>query len=199
MSDLLADAIEELYEADPDGFTERRQELVAGAREAGQAAVAKQIAGLRKPTRSAWVVNRLVRTDPEVVPRLAALAAELRDEPSMDGARIRELTAARGRLVDELTRQALRVSEPACSARGAARRGDRYPGRRDRRPGGGRQPGHPGAGRPLGRLSAWLREPRSQTPHRNAPPLRRKLPRPTNPGRLRPRPSVTVAARKRLN
>jgi hypothetical protein len=110
-SDLLADAVEELYEADPDSFTGRRQELVTSAREAGQAAVAKQIAGLRKPTRSAWVVNRLVRADPRVASRLAALAAELRDEPSMDGTRIRELTAARGRLVDELTRQALQVSD----------------------------------------------------------------------------------------
>jgi hypothetical protein len=109
--DLLADAVAELYQADPDSFTERRQELVTSAREAGQAAVAKQIAGLRKPTRSAWVVNRLVRADPRVASRLAALAAELRDEPSMDGTRIRELTAARGRLVDELTRQALQVPD----------------------------------------------------------------------------------------
>lgn len=111
MTDLLADAVAELYEADPDRFAERRQELVTSAREAAQAAVAKQIAGLRKPTRSAWVVNRLVRADPQVASRLAALAAELRAEPSMDGARIRELTAARGRLVDELTRQALQVSD----------------------------------------------------------------------------------------
>jgi hypothetical protein len=111
MTDLLADAVAELYEADPDRFTERRQELVTSAREAAQAAVAKQIAGLRKPTRSAWVVNRLVRADPQVASRLAALAVELRAEPSMDGTRIRELTAARGRLVDELTRQALQVSD----------------------------------------------------------------------------------------
>ena len=108
MSDLLADAKAELYRADPDDFMPRRQELVAQAREAGQTAAAKQIAALRKPTRSAWVVNRLVRNDPEVTERLAALAAELRGAgPSMDGGRIRELSAARARLVDELTRQAL--------------------------------------------------------------------------------------------
>jgi predicted ribosome quality control (RQC) complex YloA/Tae2 family protein len=54
------------------------------------------------------VVNRLVRADPEVTARLAALAAELRGGGQvMDGARIRELTAARARLVDELTGQAL--------------------------------------------------------------------------------------------
>ena len=112
MSDLLADAVAELYEADPDGFTERRAELAATARDAGEPAVAKQITALRKPTRSAWVVNRLVRSDPEVRSRLDALAADLQAAAgSADGGRIRELTAARARLVDELTRAALRVSE----------------------------------------------------------------------------------------
>jgi hypothetical protein len=105
MNDLLEDAKAELYEADPDGFTARRQELAEGAREAGQAAVAKQIAALRKPTRSAWVVNRLVRSDPGVRSRLDALGADLRE--AADGTRLRELTTARSRLVDELTRAAL--------------------------------------------------------------------------------------------
>lgn len=110
MNDLLEDAKAELYEADPDGFTARRQELADGAREAGQPAVAKQIAALRKPTRSAWVVNRLVRSDPGVRSRLDALGADLRE--AADGARLRELTTARSRLVDELTRAAL-ASLPA--------------------------------------------------------------------------------------
>jgi hypothetical protein len=105
MKDLLEDAQAELYEADPDNFTARRQELAERAREAGQPAVAKQIAALRKPTRSAWVVNRLVRSDPEVRTRLDGLAADLRG--ASDGATLRELTTARSRLVDELTRAAL--------------------------------------------------------------------------------------------
>ena len=109
MSDHLADAEAELYDADPDGFTARRAELAAGARDAGEPAAAKQIAALRKPTRSAWVVNRLVRSDPGVRSRLDALAADLRTPA--DGARIRELTAARARLVDELTSTALRAAE----------------------------------------------------------------------------------------
>ena len=110
--DLLADAVAELYEADPDEFTAHRAELAAAARDAGEPATAKKITALRKPTRSAWVVNRLVRSDPEVRSRLEALAADLRAAAgSADGGRIRELTAARSRLVDELTRQALQVSE----------------------------------------------------------------------------------------
>jgi hypothetical protein len=105
MKDLLEDAKAELYEAEPDGFTARRQELAEGARDAGEPAVAKQINALRKPTRSAWVVNRLVRSDPGVRSRLDALAADLRE--AADGARIRELSKARAQLVDELTRTAL--------------------------------------------------------------------------------------------
>jgi hypothetical protein len=108
VTDLLADATAELYQLDPDGFMARRRDLADQARAAGDPAAAKQITGLRKPTRSAWAVNRLVRADPDVTARLAALAGELRDaERSPQGARIRELSAARARLVDELTRQAL--------------------------------------------------------------------------------------------
>ena len=109
--DLVAEAEAELYGADPDGFTARRSELAAGARDAGEPAAAKQIAALRKPTRSAWVVNRLVRADPEVRARLGALAADLREASA--GTRIKELTTARGRLVDELTKRALEVAELA--------------------------------------------------------------------------------------
>jgi hypothetical protein len=100
--DLLVQATAELYEADPEEFTQLRQDLVGRARETGQPGLAKQIAALRKPTRSAWVVNRLARTHPEAAERLADLAAELRT-----GTRIRELTQARSALIDELTRQAI--------------------------------------------------------------------------------------------
>jgi len=105
VADLLAEAEAELYADDPDGFTARRAELAERARDAGEPAVAKKITALRKPTRSAWVVNRLVRSDPKVRARLDRLAADLRE--ASDGGRLRELTAARAKLVDELTRVAL--------------------------------------------------------------------------------------------
>jgi hypothetical protein len=110
VGDLVAEAEAELYTADPDGFTALRTELAERARDAGEPAVAKRIRALRKPTRSAWVVNRLVRSDPEVRSRLESLAADLRD--ASGGGRLRELTAARAKLVDELTRTAL-ASVPA--------------------------------------------------------------------------------------
>jgi hypothetical protein len=108
VTDLVADAADELYQLDPGEFMARRADLAEQARAAGDPAAARQITGLRKPTRPAWVVNRLVRTDPDVPARLAAMADELRDaERSGQGTRIREVSAARARLVDELTRQAL--------------------------------------------------------------------------------------------
>jgi hypothetical protein len=110
-SDVLSDAMAELYSSDLDEFTQRRGALAALARAAGQASVAKQIAGLRKPTRSAWVVNQLLRAEPGVASRLAAMGADLRAaESSADGARIRELSAARRQLIEALVRQAFAVS-----------------------------------------------------------------------------------------
>ena len=60
-SDFLREATAELYGSDPEEFTERRTALASQARAAGDRAAAKEIAGLRKPTRSAWMINQLVR------------------------------------------------------------------------------------------------------------------------------------------
>jgi hypothetical protein len=112
--DLLRAAADELYADDLDSFTERRKALAAGARAAGEPAAAKEIAALRKPTRSAWAVNRLVRADPSVPEQLSTLAGDLRAaEAALDGPRIRELSQARRELVDALVRQALDMTGEA--------------------------------------------------------------------------------------
>ena len=104
----VAAAVAELYGADPDVFTERRKALAAAAKEAGDREAASAIGALRKPTRAAWVVNQLARAEPSAADRMAALAAELRAaEAAKDGPRLRELSAARGALIDALTDQAL--------------------------------------------------------------------------------------------
>ena len=119
--DRVAAAVEELYGADPDAFTGRRGELAAAARDAGDRAAAKAIGALRRPTRAAWVVNRLARADPSAPGKLAELAAALRAaQQARHGPRLRELSAARGSLVDALTAQALAVAgvaEPPPSLR----------------------------------------------------------------------------------
>jgi hypothetical protein len=107
----LSDAADELYRADPDTFTGRRKELAGQARAAGEAEAAKNIAALGKPTRSAWLINRLVRSDPSVPARLSDLGGRLRaGEAALDGAAIRELSAARRELVNTLVRQAMELS-----------------------------------------------------------------------------------------
>ena len=112
--DRLAAAVDELYGAAPEAFTGRRGELAAAARDAGDRAAAKGISSLRRPTRAAWVVNRLARADPGAPGKLAELAAALRAaQQAGHGPRLRELSAARGSLVDALTAQALAVAEVA--------------------------------------------------------------------------------------
>ncbi len=105
---LVREAAAELYSGDPAGFIQRRGDLAAQARASGDAAAAKTIRGLRKPTRSAWAVNRLMREDPDVPARLSALGAGLRAaESALDGQKLRQLSQDRRELIAALTRQAL--------------------------------------------------------------------------------------------
>jgi hypothetical protein len=107
-NDLVREAAAELYSGDPAGFIHRRGDLAARARASGDAAAAKAIRGLRKPTRSAWAVNRLMREDPDVPARLSALGAGLRAaEGALDGRKLRQLSQDRRELIAALTRQAL--------------------------------------------------------------------------------------------
>jgi hypothetical protein len=109
--DLLALATAELYSADPDVFIEHRDLLAARARAAGDAPAAKRISGLRKPTRSAWVINRMVHAAPQTAEQLAALGQELRAaQRSLDGTAIRELSLRRRELIDALARQGFAVA-----------------------------------------------------------------------------------------
>lgn len=112
--DPLTLATNELYGAEPDEFMDRRAALVKAARAGGSSAEAKRIGALRKPTRSAYVVNVLARTDPEAIGRLLDLGERWRAaEKSVDAAQIRELTRDRRRLIDELTRAAFAAAGEA--------------------------------------------------------------------------------------
>lgn len=119
MSDLVADAAAELYRADPDEFMLRRTALAKAARSSGNPDAARRIAAFRKPTRAAWLLNRLARGQPEVPAQLAELASGLRDaERALDGARLRELSEVRSALIDEFTSRALAdVADPPSALR----------------------------------------------------------------------------------
>jgi hypothetical protein len=106
--------IDQLYGTRPEDFTALRTKLVAAAKKRGDAGGAKVIAAARRPTTAAWVVNALVRSDDSARTRLADLGERLRAaHASMDGARIRELSSAQRKLIDELVRAGLAAAQLA--------------------------------------------------------------------------------------
>ena len=119
--DALTAATAELYALNPADFTKRRGELAARARKDGDAKGAQAITALRRPTKAAWLINRLARADPDVVAGLADLGRQLRAaQQSLDGTRLRELTQQRRKLIVAATRQTLDVGgqpEPPQSLR----------------------------------------------------------------------------------
>ncbi len=107
IDDAVRSAMDELYSHDPDTFMERRAALAAAAKKDGNAQAGKQISALRKPTRSAYVVNFLARSEPDRIAELVELGDQLRRaERSVDARQIRDLTSRRRRLVNDLTRRA---------------------------------------------------------------------------------------------
>ena len=116
----MEEALDRLYAAKPEEFTTLRTELVAAAKDAKDAEAAKRIGGSRKPTTAAWVVNALALGG-EVTSALTDLGARLREaHEAMDGDAIRALTAEQRKLVERLTRDALKqagLTSPAAALR----------------------------------------------------------------------------------
>jgi hypothetical protein len=106
----LETAANELYALSPDDFIERRQQLVAEARQARDRQLATEIGRLRRPTRSAWLINLLARREPEAVSALLELGAALQDaQQRMAGDQLRQLSAERRKTVDALARRAVEL------------------------------------------------------------------------------------------
>jgi hypothetical protein len=109
-SDLRA-VVEELYGAAPADFMRLRTEAAKQARDAGDKELAEAIGKLRKPSRSAWVLNQLVRAEPEAVNQLLTLGEQLRAaEKGLKGADLRRLSSQRGETVEALVQSALQAS-----------------------------------------------------------------------------------------
>ena len=109
---MADDELDSLYWVQPDAFTAQRTKLTAAAKRRGDTAAAKRIAAARKPTTAAWIANRLVLRHKDAIERLADLGERLRAaHTSMDGDRIRDLSAEQRQLIDELTRAALEAAE----------------------------------------------------------------------------------------
>lgn len=81
------------------------------ARAAGDRPLGAALTRLRRPTVSAWVLNLLLRDQPEIGDQLVALGAELRRaQAELSGPELRELAAQRQRLVSALVRSARRIA-----------------------------------------------------------------------------------------
>lgn len=106
----LETATDELYALSPDEFIERRKQLVAEARAAKDRDLATQIGKLRRPTRSAWLINLLARQEPDDVTTLLELGTALQEaQQRMAGDELRQLSAQRRKTVDALARRAVEL------------------------------------------------------------------------------------------
>ena len=102
----LEDTAAQLYALAPEDFVAGRTALVKRARAAKDKPLADAIAALRKPTRTAWVVNLLARDDPDAVGALLDLGDRLRTaQEQRDGAALRSLSAQRRTAIDALVRR----------------------------------------------------------------------------------------------
>ena len=102
----LDDIVRELYVLPPADFVGARNELVRQARAAGSRDLAERLQRLRRPTRSAWLVN-LLASDSASMQRLSALGRELRDaQTGLAGAELRTLAEQRRHLFGDLLDQA---------------------------------------------------------------------------------------------
>jgi hypothetical protein len=106
----LGEIAGELYGLDLDAFTAERnrraKELRSDDRE-----LADAVAALPKPSASAWLVDQLVRAEPDAVAAALALGGPLRAaQASFDRDALRELGAARREALSDLADAARRVS-----------------------------------------------------------------------------------------
>jgi DNA repair exonuclease SbcCD ATPase subunit len=102
--DEIADA---LYALRPDAFAAARDEQVRKARADGRQPLARELAKLRRPTLSAWLINLVWRDQREVLEQLFELADSLsRAQAEAAGDELRQLMTVRRQLELTLIRRA---------------------------------------------------------------------------------------------
>ncbi len=106
----LAEIAGELYGLDLDAFTAERNRRAKELRESDRD-LADAVAGLPKPSASAWLVDQLVRAEPDAVADALGLGAALRAaQASFDRDALRELGRERREALSRLADAARRVS-----------------------------------------------------------------------------------------
>ncbi|GAB3899248.1 hypothetical protein [Microbispora bryophytorum] len=108
------EAADRLYGMVPEEFTAARDTLAKEAKAAGDAALAKRIKALRKPTAVAWAVNRTARERSGELGRLLDLGRRLRDAwRAQDADALAEAGRERSPLIARLVRSVREAAEEA--------------------------------------------------------------------------------------
>ena len=109
----LEEIVRDLYVLPPTEFVAARNELVREARAAGSREIAERLQHLRRPTRSAWLVNVLAG-DSAAMLRLSNLGRQLRDAQSeLAHAELRNLAEQRRQLIADLLERAQAYADEA--------------------------------------------------------------------------------------
>lgn len=107
--DPLLEIADDLYALSLADFTPARDALVREHK--ADKDLAAGIKGLRKASVAAWVVNLLVRRDPDQVDQVLAVGAALRDaQENLDATQLREFTKQRRQLTASVTTAARRMA-----------------------------------------------------------------------------------------
>ena len=109
MPDPLLEIADDLYALPLADFTPARDALAKEHK--ADKALAASIKGLRKASVAAWVVNLLVRRDPDQVDQVLAVGEALRDaQDNLDATQLREFTKQRRQLTASVTTAARRMA-----------------------------------------------------------------------------------------
>lgn len=107
--DPLLEIADDLYALPLADFTPARDALAKEHK--ADKPLAAAIKGLRKASVAAWVVNLLVRRDPDQVDQVLAVGAALRDaQDNLDATQLREFTKQRRQLTASVTTAARRMA-----------------------------------------------------------------------------------------
>ncbi|NUW32223.1 hypothetical protein HTZ77_12370 [Nonomuraea sp. SMC257] len=101
----LDEVADRLYGLPPSEFTAARAAEARAAKDAGDATLSREIGRLRKPTVSAWAVNRAVREHPDDLRELLEVGEELRRAwAAHDAEALAEVARRRGAVAERVGR-----------------------------------------------------------------------------------------------
>ncbi|MCW2799537.1 MAG: hypothetical protein JWQ70_1009 [Aeromicrobium sp.] len=120
MADLHSIA-HELYGLPLAEFIQTRDAWAATERDGGDAQLASDVRALRKPSATAWAVNLLARSQPDLLEDLVDLGAQLRQaQAASDGTRMRSLDHDRRQLMARVAGEAVAIAEQHDQSLGSA-------------------------------------------------------------------------------